>query len=129
MKQQLGAWYAPVIDTLQGTIAVGFIMWLASAPSKALMPYVHGRTKSFYECGPIHLLGTISYSLYLVHYPVVEFLNHIFVRAGLTGLTRVAIVGVFGTSVSVLIAYLFYLPFERPFCRAGKNSRGVVVAA
>jgi peptidoglycan/LPS O-acetylase OafA/YrhL len=124
-----GPWYSPIIDTLQGTIAVGFVIWLASDGSAALFPHIHGWARTVIESKGIHFLGTISYSLYLVHYPLLELLNDVVVRAGVSGLARVGIVGAIGTAAATAFAYLFYLPFERPFCRPGRPSREVAGAA
>lgn len=122
-KSRLGNWYFPVIDTVQGTIAVGFIMWIASDKNKAVLPRAQNAAKYFFESRPIHFLGTISYSLYLIHYPMLELFNDFGVRIGLFGLSRVAVVGVVGTGGAIFFSYLFYLPFERPFCRQVKASR------
>jgi peptidoglycan/LPS O-acetylase OafA/YrhL len=127
LKRHLGAWYSPVIDSLQGTIAVGFIVWLASDKKPTFLGNAQRRVRAFFESRSIHFLGVISYSLYLIHYPLLELLNSLVVQAGITGMVRLLLVGGMGTAVAVLAAYLFYLPFERPFCGSRARSKQAVM--
>lgn len=63
---------------------------------------------------PVKLLGKvgdISYSLYLVHWPLIVFLNSTFISPPLDR-TRAALLG-----VAVLFATIMYLLVERPFLR------------
>lgn len=61
------------------------------------------------------LLGAFSYSLYLIHFPVLSLL-HLWLRPfHLTpALTLLILIGA-GTPLCLLLSYLFHLRFERPF--------------
>ncbi len=76
-----------------------------------------GALHSFLNIRPLQYLGKISYSLYLIHYPV----SHIVVSAGyrLTGENPWAAFGWLGLSValSILAAHYFYLFIEAPTAR------------
>jgi peptidoglycan/LPS O-acetylase OafA/YrhL len=68
--------------------------------------------------GPVWL-GTISYSLYLVHYPILMALSPSFLRLRLGGLLTLGLVGLLGVPLVVGCAALFFCCFERPFLRSG----------
>ncbi len=82
--------------------------------------YLVGRAGRLHSClnfRPLQYLGKISYSLYLIHYPV----SHIVVNAGyrLTGDSPWAAFGWLGLSValSILAAHFLYLFVEAPTAR------------
>lgn len=60
-------------------------------------------------------LGTLSYSLYLIHAPVLGILHDALPPLHLSRAGLLAFVSLFGVSASLLLAYLFHLVFERPF--------------
>ncbi|MDP9173331.1 MAG: acyltransferase [Planctomycetota bacterium] len=60
------------------------------------------------DSAPFVLLGTFSYSLYLVHFPIVSFLYRSLPL-------RIFLVAVLPSSL--VVAYVFHLAFERPFQR------------
>jgi peptidoglycan/LPS O-acetylase OafA/YrhL len=65
---------------------------------------------------PVAWVGSFSYSLYLVHFPVQQLIWQDLVRP--LGLSKEATFGIMvsaGTAAIVLFAYVFYLVFERPF--------------
>ncbi|MGA8044174.1 MAG: acyltransferase [Terracidiphilus sp.] len=65
---------------------------------------------------PIAWVGSFSYSLYLVHFPVQQLIWQDLVRPlGLSKEATFAIMVTVGTALIVLFSYLFYLIFERPF--------------
>ncbi|MBC7527958.1 MAG: acyltransferase [Chthonomonadaceae bacterium] len=60
-------------------------------------------------------LGSFSYSLYLIHFPILSLL-HLWLRPyALPESTVFAILALFGTALSIGISYLFYLLVERHF--------------
>ncbi|MGY3213029.1 acyltransferase family protein [Mucilaginibacter sp. HD30] len=65
-------------------------------------------------------LGTISYSIYLVHIPVMDFLKHLLANYALSPLVLCAIF----TATVIPAAYLIYLVIEKP---ALKLSKSVVI--
>jgi peptidoglycan/LPS O-acetylase OafA/YrhL len=64
-------------------------------------------------------IGTFSYSLYLVHTPVLAAValtgRHLELPVTVGYLINIGV----GIPLALLAAYLFYLPFERPFLSAG----------
>ena len=65
---------------------------------------------------PVAWVGSFSYSLYLVHFPVQQLIWQDMVRPmGLSKEATFAIMVTIGTALIVLFSYLFYLVFERPF--------------
>jgi peptidoglycan/LPS O-acetylase OafA/YrhL len=62
-------------------------------------------------------LGAFSYSLYLVHLPLLIALEILVSRFVHSGKAHVLIMYVAGTLVALISGYLFHLAFERPFCR------------
>ncbi len=68
---------------------------------------------------PVQFCGTICYSLYLVHWPVVKAISHGFDRAGVRGAvpTLLGIVPVC-LAASVALAWLFHRAVERRFLNA-----------
>ncbi|MEB3178219.1 MAG: acyltransferase [Nostocaceae cyanobacterium] len=60
------------------------------------------------------LLGEFSYSLYLTHAPVLKILANVVHNLQLSQLRMAIIEYVLGISLSLILAYLFYLVFERP---------------
>lgn len=65
---------------------------------------------------PIAWVGSFSYSLYLIHFPVQQLIWQDLVRPlGLSKEVTFAIMATLGTVLIVLFSYAFYLLFERPF--------------
>lgn len=69
-------------------------------------------------------LGVFSYSLYLVHAPVLGLLDLALRPFGLSGVARLALLIGVGVPLALGASYLFYLAFERPFLTARKRSGG-----
>ncbi len=68
-------------------------------------------------------LGIFSYSLYLVHFPILSLL-HLWIRP--LHLSSVEELGFFlsvGTGISVVLAYIFHLLFERRLLRSQPKSK------
>ncbi|WP_298016640.1 acyltransferase family protein [uncultured Castellaniella sp.] len=79
-----------------------------------------GRSATFERIAPktgLVFIGNISYSLYLVHWPLIVFMNNAFIHA-IPINARIFTVG-----LAVALAYLMYRNVEEPF-RAGKISLG-----
>lgn len=71
----------------------------------------------------LSLLGDSSYSLYLMHYPIMVTISKFFVVIGFTklGLTAAFIAYIFIFSCCILMAILFYIKVEKPMVRFLKN--------
>lgn len=66
---------------------------------------------------PLAQIGLFSYSLYLIHFPVQQVIWLYVVLPRHLGKTATFLVmATAGTVAIVLLAYVFYLLFERPFC-------------
>ena len=60
-------------------------------------------------------LGAFSYSLYLIHYPIVAASDFALRRTGLNPAIQFAVLLGVGIPLCILCAYSFHLVFERPF--------------
>jgi len=71
---------------------------------------------------PLVFVGTFSYSLYLLHAPLLEIIWVYFVHPmHLTAAGSFALMGTGGFVVVVALSYLFFLFCERPFMRLRKS--------
>lgn len=69
-------------------------------------------------------IGLFSYSLYLVHFPLQQLIWVYVVRPLHLGkLATFLVMATGGTALVVLLAFTFYLLFERPFCNAQSNRK------
>lgn len=106
--------HAWLIDPIFGLAATSLILWCNSAFSlspngaKPLLLRVLSSRSAV-------ALGAFSYSLYLVHYPLLELTASIFRHLALPPGQQILFT--FGVCVPVIVtlAYLFHLAFERPF--------------
>jgi peptidoglycan/LPS O-acetylase OafA/YrhL len=68
---------------------------------------------------PIVWVGGFSYTLYLLHFPLQQLIWQLFVEPyHLSKLTGFLIVALPGTAVILLICFVFYRVFEKPFMRS-----------
>lgn len=70
-------------------------------------------------------LGTFSYSLYLTHAPVLVFVRYFLFYLPISPDMFAAASYLLGTVISLIIAYWFYLFFERPFMSSFLKKRKV----
>jgi peptidoglycan/LPS O-acetylase OafA/YrhL len=70
-------------------------------------------------------LGTFSYSLYLIHGPVLVFVRYFLFYLPISPDMFAAASYLLGTVMSLIIAYWFYLFFERPFMSSFLKKRKV----
>jgi peptidoglycan/LPS O-acetylase OafA/YrhL len=107
--------YAPFIDQVWGVIFAAALILLSRVPNALFNRSAIGR---FFVW-----LGTISYSVYLIHQPVILILApkmHMCVG----GAADVALF-----PILVLLGYLFHLAVERPFMRMRKKPKQSVKEA
>lgn len=69
----------------------------------------------FLSSRPLALLGSFSYSIYLIHLPILTSLYRLLLGTSLPERTVSAIMLVATVPVCLICAYLFHLAFERPF--------------
>jgi peptidoglycan/LPS O-acetylase OafA/YrhL len=74
-----------------------------------------GLTRVLFENAPVVWLGTISYSIYLWHYPVSKFVA---LELGGATMPRVQF-GLFAFAATVAVSAISYYAVERPFMRRG----------
>ncbi|WP_375512900.1 acyltransferase family protein [uncultured Nostoc sp.] len=60
-------------------------------------------------------LGTFSYSLYLTHAVIITVVEHLLSNLQMSPVKFILVLYVVALPLSLIIAYLFYLIFERPF--------------
>jgi peptidoglycan/LPS O-acetylase OafA/YrhL len=115
---QLLCWLAMAVGV--GVIEVGVPVIVTGLMTGLFILYCIRAGFSFHK--RISALGVVSYSLYLVHYPIVEKL----VRAGkILGFSLVSqvLVLVVAIMASILIAWVLYLFIEMPSLRMAKRVR------
>lgn len=64
---------------------------------------------------PLRFVGKFAYSLYLLHVPVLALVTLACLNLGLSLTWSYLTVLFVGIPLAILAAYLFYLPFEKPF--------------
>jgi peptidoglycan/LPS O-acetylase OafA/YrhL len=105
---------AVLTDTLFGFVAVCFLIYLAevwkAVDTAPLFPPMR-----FLQWKPLIKLGKMSYSLYLIHCPVVGVTALVCRQLGLTSAPAYIFVLTIGVPASVIVAYSFYRIFEQPF--------------
>lgn len=82
----------------------------------AMLPMSNGITARLFSLVPIVWLGEISYSRYMVHFPVLRALSIVFKPERLAAMGPVAAIGVYCLSIGICVAVaagLYYL-VERP---------------
>jgi len=72
--------------------------------------------------GPLVFMGTFSYSLYLIHAPLLQLITqYILTPLHLTRFYSCWLLIIGGTPVIILLSYGFFVLFERPFLTRGKK--------
>ena len=77
---------------------------------------------SLFASKPVVALGVFSYSLYLVHAPVLEIFWLLLRKSSMGSTHQVLIFALLSAPLCIGLAYLFHLPFERPFLRSRKKA-------
>ena len=100
--------YFAYLDFLGGLATLSFIV-AASRPRPS-------RLRSVLGLRPLAILGTFSFSIYLVHLPLLQVQRQYAVdRLDLSKPMTFLVMVTFGAAAIVGFAYLFHLAFERPF--------------
>jgi exopolysaccharide production protein ExoZ len=77
----------------------------------------------------IPLLGDASYSLYLIHFPLISVLCKVMVAAGLAGVAGAAIAYPLILLACIFTALMFHVALEKPLLRAMSSHRARVALA
>ncbi len=118
-----GAWFIALgaiglglkIDFIPATKPVALLFGIC-AVIVFLLCLRPGAARNFLRSPVPHFLGTISYSLYLIHMPLLLVLNHLFADRLGFGLTRLMLY-----ALVIPCAYLMYLFVERPAQNLGRR--------
>lgn len=116
------AFRQPTIDTAFGLFAASLLVaW-------GLHPRSLGRR--VLECKPLPAIGLFAYSLYLMHAPVIQVV-YTAMHPDLHRSPTLAVVEliVAATLASLIVAYLFFLVFERPFMSSRQKKATLVEGA
>lgn len=108
------SWPMPISDSLGG-ITTAALLAMGASSQKAL-------SIRFFSLKPIVLLGAFSYSLYLMHHPVMQTVFVLRPEAASTPLRQTAYLAVVGLPVILVLCYAFYWVFERPFVKARRRA-------
>ncbi|BDI30086.1 hypothetical protein CCAX7_21370 [Capsulimonas corticalis] len=116
------------VDPIIGAFTALLILACANNPRSS---WLHKTVVRGLESRVMMVLGTFSYSLYLVHYPILQKMRNTMVQHHVSDASRLALIYLVGVPVSLGAAYLFHLAFERPYMSkpAPKTERQAEVAA
>jgi peptidoglycan/LPS O-acetylase OafA/YrhL len=79
---------------------------------------------------PIAFVGTFAYSIYLIHAPLLQILwQYVFVLLQPHPVRMFAALTVLGIPAIIVVSYIFFLAFERPFLRRPKPAAAGIVPA
>lgn len=128
-------WYMIYADSVAFFFAVSaaaFLIWQQSRPGNV--------SSRLLSSSALVRLGAFSYSVYLVHIPVILVYRHVLARVELTShshfgpISQLWLAFCLGLPLILAASYAFHLAFERPFLRRKSVSseaarRGMTVAA
>lgn len=125
LQLTVGGWlrdsgHQQVEDLLVGGAVASLVVYCGRARVAGVDPPV----LRMLEANLLVNLGRFSYSLYLIHAPILAVLYLGFQSLGLScALVQAAMLGL-GIPLSVLAAFVFYLAFERPFLHERPSAVG-----
>ncbi len=119
-KTRLGPDAYVIGDTLEGLLMALLIIRLQQ---QSVIGIQSALCKVF-ESKPAIFLGAVSYSLYLVHWPVLSAL-HALINARIPVNAEIGLTLTAEVLVSVAVAYIFFLCVERPFLSSRQRSAAV----
>lgn len=100
-------WVNPIVGVTAACLLVHGTRQMEHAPrGRSLLRLLNSRTAV--------TLGAFSYSLYLIHWPLLAFVQALLRRAHVSAPASFA-VSLAALPVIICLAYLFHLAFERPF--------------
>jgi len=118
---KLKLWHHSAIPITWTDYAVG----LMSASAIVLINNTPGSLlHKVFSWRPLVFLGTFSYSIYLIHLPVLQFYWQYLrplIPAG--PIVKYLVTSTGGVALIVAVAYLFFLAFERPFLNSRSSAK------
>lgn len=80
-----------------------------------------------FEARPLVFVGTFSYSLYLIHAPLLQIMwQYVLTPLGVSRNVQFSLLMTLGLALVLLVSYGFFLLFEAPFLRASRAKTQVV---
>lgn len=105
-------------DPIREFVIYDIFVAVATFATLILCTRQQGLLRRFFSWKPFAAIGTFSYSVYLMHVPVLALLLGLVVRPlGLGRDTEFWILATVGTGMVIGTCYLFFWCFERPFLR------------
>lgn len=100
-----------ILDLPIGVMAASLLV-VSSRPEQSLLTRV-------FAWRPLVFVGTFSYSVYLIHAPLLQILwQYVMTPLGFTHAGMFAFLMTVGLALVIGLAYVFFLAFEAPFMRA-----------
>jgi len=121
-------YYSPLMHILETLLATTTIVLLVGAKERAELPYFDFCPLRLLNYRMMLLLGDVSYSIYLLHYPVLCILAKVFAvlqaRAGVeVNIVTMSVSLAMATcAITVPLAWLSYTYVEKPGMQLGKLS-------
>lgn len=109
-------------DMLVGLMVACFLVWSVRSDGRRFATPLMLFTKLF-KSKPALMVGAFSYSLYLVHHPIVMVLSQIIRRFHLGEAASFLTIVACALPLSLGAAYLFYIAIERPFISKSARQR------
>lgn len=120
------AWLIVRLDVWQsGLLYVWFIaVALVCAGLLFFASFPNAFAEKILGASPLRLLGIISYSVYLWHFPVIYFAKNYWVPEGMTGISKFYYLLAVCVSLTLLIGYFSYRYIELPFLSITRARHG-----
>jgi len=120
-RRQMSSWLGVIATVAIAALVVDFRLRIALALAVALL-LGFGRRTGFLETWPdvrpLAYLGRISYSLFLVHFPVLLLANGLYVQSEFSTTVSAIVVLLLALSASIAVAHAFYRWVESPAASA-----------
>lgn len=116
-RRQMSAWLGVIATIAIAALIVDFRLRIALALAVALTLGFSRRTgllETWPNARPLAFLGQISYSVFLVHFPVLLVANGLYARLGLSSTHSAIFAFLLALTVSLGVATLFYRWIESP---------------
>jgi peptidoglycan/LPS O-acetylase OafA/YrhL len=116
-RKQLSAWLGVILTVAIAALIVDFRLRIVLAVAIALLLGFGRRTgllEQWPNARPLAFLGQISYSIFLVHFPVLLIANGLYARLGLDSTASAMIGLILAWATSIAAATLFYRWIESP---------------
>lgn len=103
-----------------GYSKISFLLTVIGCLLFLLVAIKPGKLNNLLNTKVVQFLGRISYSLYLVHFPILLFISSI-VSNRFILLFSFPIILLFSLSTTLIVSFFFYKYIEKPFIQYGKN--------